>query len=219
MKHELFWIAGSPYAWRALLGLAVKGVAYESRLIQGSEREHKQDWFLAMNPRGKVPVLKHGDTVVYESLAILAYLDALYPDPPLFGRTPEERAAIFRRYSEVDHYFRAAVSDVTLPVFFGGLDEKAEEVKAAALRVAEELARYESMLEAAPFLAGETISAADLALYPDLRLLGRALLRKEVAALGLPIADLDTRYPATKDWTARIEALPGFEATYPPHWR
>lgn len=94
MTYEIYWISGSPYAWRALLGLAIKGVDYQSRILQASEREHKAPWFLHMNPRGKVPVLKDGDTVVYESLAILAYLDVKHPEPPLFGATPEETARI-----------------------------------------------------------------------------------------------------------------------------
>ncbi len=45
---------------------------------------------LELNPRGKVPTLKDGDFAVYESIAIMAYLDRKYTEPPLFGETPEE---------------------------------------------------------------------------------------------------------------------------------
>jgi len=47
---------------------------------------------LALNFRGRVPILKDGDYVVFESLAVLYYLDLKYPDPPIFGHSPEEPA-------------------------------------------------------------------------------------------------------------------------------
>ena len=96
MAIEVFWGSGSPYAWRVLLALEHKRLPYVSHLLQFSKQEHKSPQMLALNPRGRVPVLKDGDYVCFESLAILYYLDLKSPQPPIFGRTPEEAGTIMR---------------------------------------------------------------------------------------------------------------------------
>ena len=70
MALEFYWGSGSPYSWRVLLALEYKGVPYESHVLQFSKQEHKSPQMLRMNPRGRVPVLRDADFVVYESLAI-----------------------------------------------------------------------------------------------------------------------------------------------------
>ena len=90
MALEIWWGSGSPYSWRALLALEYKQLSYVSHLVQFAKQEHKAPALLKMNPRGRVPVLKDGDYVCFESLAILQYLDRKYPQPPLFGHTAEE---------------------------------------------------------------------------------------------------------------------------------
>ncbi len=82
MAIELYWGSGSPYSWRVLLALEYKRLAYDSHLLQFSKQEHKSPQMLRMNPRGRVPVLKDGDYVVFESLACLLYLDRKYPELP-----------------------------------------------------------------------------------------------------------------------------------------
>ena len=94
MAIEIYWGSGSPYSWRVLLALAYKRLAYDSHLLQFSKQEHKSPQLLRMNPRGRVPVLKDGDYVVFESLACLLYLDRKYPDYPLFGTSAEEAGTI-----------------------------------------------------------------------------------------------------------------------------
>src|SRR5436309_2204816 len=104
MAYELYWGSGGPYSWRVLLAFTIKGVPFESKLVQFSRGDHKTAEFLAMNPRGRVPVLKDGDRVIYESVAILSYIEALHPTPPLFGETAAQTAAIWQVVSEVDAY-------------------------------------------------------------------------------------------------------------------
>jgi len=65
-------------------------------------------------------------------------------------------------------------------------------------------------------LCGQEISAADLAIYPFLARVGG---KNEVKSLGLGMLLLEARYPKLAAWTERVEALPGYERTYPPHWR
>lgn len=61
MNHELFWISGSPYAWRVQLALGYKGVPYASHRMDSGKQANRSPAFLELNPRGKVPVLKTGD--------------------------------------------------------------------------------------------------------------------------------------------------------------
>src|SRR3990167_406403 len=104
MALELYWGSGSPFAWRVLLTLEVKRLKYESKLLEFSKEDHKSPGYLKLNPRGKVPTLKDGDFVLYESLAIVAYLDRKYPEPPIFGTTAQETGLIWRSISETEAY-------------------------------------------------------------------------------------------------------------------
>src|SRR3954471_21470744 len=90
MALELWWGSGSPYSWRALLALEYKQLQFTSHQVQFAKQEHKSPQMLQMNPRGRVPVLKDGDYVCYESLAILEYLDRKYPERSIYGASAEE---------------------------------------------------------------------------------------------------------------------------------
>ena len=94
MTIDVYWGSGSPYSWRVLLALEHKGLEYRSHLLQIALQEQKSPHMLAMNPRGRVPTLKDGDYVVFESLAVMYYLERKYPAKPLFGNSPEEGAVI-----------------------------------------------------------------------------------------------------------------------------
>ena len=92
------------------LVLEHKRLHYVSHLLEFSRQEQKSPHMLKLNPRGQLPVLKDGDYVCFESLAILYYLDLKYPDPPLFGRTPEEAGTIMRVICEFQANVGAATS-------------------------------------------------------------------------------------------------------------
>lgn len=219
MAYELYWISGSPYAWKALLALEIKGVEYASKLVKVSEQEHKQPWFLEMNPRGKVPVLKVGDKCLYETHAILAYLEAEHPEPSLFGASLDETTLIWRLVSEVDAYFAPAVVDLVRPVLFVGSDELTDEIRAAAEAIHKELKGFERELASGKdMLAGDVVSAADIALYPFLMLVLRAAKKIAPDQDSLGFLPFDETYPALASWMTRIEELPGCENTYPQHW-
>jgi glutathione S-transferase len=98
MSLTIYWGSGSPVSWRALLALAIKELPYESHQLQLSEKEHRSEAFLALSPRGTFPILRDGDHVVRESLAILNYLEVLHPEPPLLGSRPSEVFKIRRHW-------------------------------------------------------------------------------------------------------------------------
>jgi glutathione S-transferase len=219
MAIDIYWGSGSPYSWRVLLALEYKRIPYRSHLLQFSKQEHKSPQMLRLNPRGRVPVLKDGEFVCYESLAILTYLERKFPDPPLFGSTPEEAATIMRVICEYQAYAEDHLNKLISIVFFQGLEGRVEEASKAVQAVAKEARTIEGRLTASSWLVGETFSAADAVIFPGIQLLLRALERREAEQLRARFVPLDAHFPAIAAWVRRIENLPGYDRTYPPHWR
>ena len=219
MALELWWGSGSPYSWRALLALEYKKLPYESHLVQFAKQEHKSPQLLQMNPRGRVPVLKDGDYVCFESLAIIQYLDRKYPDPPLFGHSAEESGTIMRVICEYQGYVEEHIMKVIYAILFQGAEGHSDEIARAMLLVASEAGTIEKRLSQSSWLVGEEFSAADVVIFPGIQMLLRALDRREAQDLRGRLLPLETNYPAIAAWIARIEALPGYDRTYPPHWR
>ncbi len=219
MAIELYWGSGSPFAWRVMLTLEVKGLAYESKLLEMSKGEHKTPAYLQLNPRGKVPTLKDGEFVLNESLAIMSYLDRKYPDPQLFGKTPEETGAIWRILMECETSLVRATEKVVRPIFFGqGLD-KVEEIQQSAQTVRQEFKLLDERLANRAWFVGEVVSAADIGVFPMIQLFLRAASKDAAQPFNLGLLPLAQTYPDLAAWTKRIEALPNYQRTYPPHWR
>ena len=219
MALELYWGSGSPYSWRVQLALEYKRLPYESHLLDFSRQEHKSAQMLRMNPRGRVPVLRDGDFVVFESLACLSYLDRKYPEPPLFGRTPEETGTITRVICEYQAYAETHLMQLVYAVFFENMDERAEEVARATQLVAGEARTLEARLSTSDWLVGEHVSAADMVVFPGIMLLLRAMEKREAGDLRSRFLPMETTYPAIARWIQRMGSLPGYDRTVPPHWR
>ena len=219
MELEVFWISGSPFSWRVLLTLEVKRLSYTSRLLEVSKGDLKKPEYLKLNPRGKVPTLKDGDFVLGESLAIMTYLDRKHPAPPLFGANAQETARIWRLISEYFSYLDGPANRIIAPIYFGKVAEKREDIRAAVPAAHAELERLEGALGGSPWFNGEAICAADISIYPFLKSLLRAAGKDTAAALDLGLQPFDVGYPRLAAWLQRIEHIPGYEKTYPPHWR
>jgi glutathione S-transferase len=149
----------------------------------------------------------------------MAYLDRKYPDPPLFGRTPEETGLIWRALAECESYMVSAGDKVVRPIFFGkGLDN-VEEIEQAAQSLRHELKMIDERLARARWLVGDNISAADIGVFPLVQLLLRAASKEAARPFNLGVDPLAQTFPNVAAWVQRIEALPNYPRTYPPHWR
>lgn len=221
MAIEVFWGSGSPFAWRVLLALEHKRLSYTGHLLQFSKQEHKSPQMLALNPRGRVPVLKDGDYVCFESLAILYYLDRKYPQPPIFGRTPEEAGTIMRVICEYQAYIEPNVTKIARAIFLDkdAADLGGDEITAAMHAVASEARTIEGRLSKSDWIVGDSYSAVDMVIFPGIQLLKRALEKPQAAALSSRFMPVEVHYPALGRWLARVAAQPGYERSYPPHWR
>lgn len=90
----------SSASWRVRIGLALKGLAFEQRPHNLRLGEQSSPDYLRLNPQGFVPALEIDGTTLTQSMAILDYLDARHPLPPLLGDTAEETAKI-RAFAQV----------------------------------------------------------------------------------------------------------------------
>ena len=219
MAIEVFWGSGSPFAWRVLLALEYKRLPYVSHLLQFSKQEHKSPQMLALNPRGRVPVLKDGAYVCFESLAILYYLDLKYRQPPIFGSTPEEAGTIMRVICEYQAYIEPPLTSILRGILFGNADLASDEITAAMHAVASEARTIEGRLSKSDWIVGDSCSAVDMVVFPGIQLLLRALAKPQARELSSRFMPVEVNYPALGRWLARVAALPGYERTYPPHWR
>jgi len=91
----LYDCATAPSPRRARILLAEKGVAHETVQVDLRNNEQLGDAFRKINPQCTVPVLRTDDGLLLtDNAAIAAWLEARYPEPPLLGRTPQEKAEI-----------------------------------------------------------------------------------------------------------------------------
>jgi len=96
---------------------------------------------------------------------------------------------------------------------------RAEEITRAMHIVGGEARTIEGRLSTSDWLVGAELSAADLAVFPGIMLLRRALEKREAGELRSRFLPMETTYPALARWIGRVENLPGYDRTYPPHWR
>ncbi len=217
-------VSGAPRAWRVLLGLTFKGLPYDIRYLEASKGEHKSPDFLKLNPRGTVPVMQDGAITVRDSVGCLAWLDAAYPEKPLFGHTLTETAEIWQTTLECCDYLRAAGNGLLFsilvenkPLPASGTDERnALDTSARAMHA--EFSFLESLLRGRNFLTGNGPTAADAVAFPEVRLVERAVDKKPDIMDALGFSDTDNHYPHVAAWKARINALPGYSKTAPRHW-
>ena len=212
MALTFYCASGSPYAWRVWLALEHKGVSYALKMLSFDAGDLEKPEFAALNPRQRVPVLVDDGFALYESAAIVEYLEDKWPDKPrLFSADVRQRALERRMVREADAYFAPTEERLADAVLFTPAERKSEDRIAARIAdVNAELARWETTI-AGDHLAGP-ISAADFTLYPQaalaLRVAGRA---------GRKPADLVG--PKVGAWMRRMEAMPLTQKTWPPHWR
>jgi glutathione S-transferase len=215
MAIEFYHGHGSPYSWRVWLALELKKIPYELRVLSFQDKDTQKPEFVAINPRHVVPTIVDDGFALWESVVILEYLDERFPQAPkLYPGDARERARIRRLVREAEeHIDRKGIDPITDELFWkeGAAPDmaKVEEWKA---KVATELAIYAGELRG-DYLAGDHVTAADLVLYPMIGYAKRITFRK-------PETKLTEALPARLSaWAARIESLPFFDKTFPPHWR
>ena len=205
--------SGSPYAWKVWLVLEHKQIPYEFRLMSFDRGDLKTPEFRAVNPRGQVPTILHDGFALWESMAIVEYLEEQYPQKPLLPKDARSRAVVRRLMLEADNHLYGAGEDFFETTLFRSSErpEDPAAIAAAQDKVLVELNRWESLLSGEYFV-GE-LSLADFTVYPYARMLRRIDERQPKNGLGQRMP------PRLSAWMQRVEALPYYAKTIPPHWQ
>lgn len=199
-------IPGSPFGRAVLATLEEKGAAY--RLTPVAPGMFRSPEHLARHPFGRVPVLEHDGFSLYETQAILRYLDRVLPTPALTPADPEAAARMDQVMNVNDWYLFHGVGNVigfhrvVAPRLLGLAPD--ETVIAAAMpkahAVFDELAR---LLGDKPHFGGADPSLADLLVAPQIDFFAET---PEWTALGAPRKNLAA-------WLERMNARPSLRAT------
>ena len=158
----------APNPRRVRIFAAEKGIDLSSKEVSIPKREQKAPEYVAKNPRGQTPILELDDgTVIAESVAIMRYLEAEQPDPPLFGTTAREIAEIEMWNRRVEMILMPAIAAVwvhTHPFTAALPGRNVEWGESNRPRVAEGMRFFDGSLEGREYLAGSVFSAADILL-------------------------------------------------------
>ncbi|GAB2872951.1 glutathione S-transferase [Paraburkholderia jirisanensis] len=191
MKLYSFKLSG--HSHRVRLFLSLLAIPYEHVEVDLATREQKSPEHLRLNPLGQVPVLADGDVVLADSTAILVYLAKKYAPAGWLPDTPAEAARVQRWLSIASGEITYGLAAARLITLFGAA-RNAEEVTGRSHAI---LAVLDAELAQTDWLAGSTVTIADIAAYSYV---DRA-----------PEGNVDrSRYSNVSRWLRRVEALPGF---------
>jgi glutathione S-transferase len=212
MALTLYYMSGSPYAWRAWLALEHKGIPYELKTLSYDAGDFKQPEFADLTPRRKVPVIVDGGFVLSESAAILEYLEDKQPEPRLFSTDIRQRAVQRRLVREADAYLSPALEEFADATLFATPESRSpERIAAAGTEIKRELALWEQAISG-DYLAG-ALSAVDLTVFPQLALIER------IGGRNPGVLPADLIGPRVRGWLDRMGTLPIVRKTWPPHWK
>jgi glutathione S-transferase len=186
-----FELSGNCHKVRLLLSLL--GLTYKSHLLNGAEREQKSESHLAKNPFGLVPILKDNDFIIRDSQAILVYLARAYGKRDWFPDNPIHAAQVTAWLSTAANEVARGPNALRLHYKFGRKIDVDE-----ATAITENLLRIlDHHLRNHEWLATDTITIADIAIYPYIALANEGRVDDE------PFNNIH-------NWMKKIEALPGF---------
>jgi glutathione S-transferase len=164
-------VPGSPYLRSALLGLEERGVPYRLAVLpMGGSRSPEH---LKRQPFGRIPVLEHGDFCLYETQAILRYADTLGSGPSLVPQDPRAAARMNQIVGIVDWYVFPSISvgvtaERLMSQFFWGRPADEANIAQALPAARTCIGELERLKGTSEFMAGDSVSIADLMLVPHL---------------------------------------------------
>jgi glutathione S-transferase len=202
----IYSIPGSPFGRAVLAALAEKGAGF--RLVPVPPQELKAPVHLARHPFGRVPVIEHDGFMLYETQAILRYLDRVFANPSLTPADPRTAARMDQIMNIADWYlFNGTANVIAFQRIVGpklmGLTPDEAAIAEAMPRGHVVVAALAQLLGDKAFLTGDALTLADLLVATQLDFL--AMTPEWTALAG--------DKPALNAWLERMQARPSFEAT------
>jgi glutathione S-transferase len=167
-RITLYTAAPSQNAVRPEIALLEKGISFEKVEVNLFGGEHKQPAYGEITPRRQVPTLVYGEgdkaITLYESVAIIQFIDDIYPEPPLMPPVsePAMRAKALVRLAEFQQ--KLDPKNIFGSVIFRG--QTREQLGERVDALLEELPRWDAYVGDGPFLCGEQFTLADIAVFP-----------------------------------------------------
>ena len=198
-------VPGSPYVRAALLTLEEKGAPY--KLAAMAPGTLKQEPHLSRHPFGRIPAFEHDGWILYETRAIMRYVDAVVPGARLQPEEPRAAARMDQLMNITDWYLMPQVSAtitfnrVVAPRFNRPVDE--EKVLQAVPNARMCIGEIARLLDGQPWMAGDALSLADLLLAPHLSMFAQAPESGQILR----------EHDNLTAWLVRIEARPSMQAT------
>lgn len=191
----------SPRAFKVLFAAEQAGIDFETRHVDFRAGAHRSEAFRQLNPNQRMPVLEHDGFVLWESNAILEYLDALSGTGATLPVAPAARAALTRwLYWDMAHWdwvwCDLIFERLAKPVLGLGVADPAT-VARCLKGFHSAAAVLQDCLSRQPFVGGESFTVADLALGSP---------TCHAARVELPVSD----YPALASWLGRVQSLPAW---------
>lgn len=163
----------SLFSWKIAIALDEKGIVHEREFVAFTQErgyDPKHPAVLAANPRRQVPVLVDGDLALFDSTVIFEYLEELYPDPPLYPVTPQERARCRLLEVDADEILFAPVRKLLFrtepPHADAGVHAgQVRDAEAAEPEIAARFADLDGRLAGRRFFCGDMVTVADIAMF------------------------------------------------------
>jgi|SRR5271167_215665 len=199
-------IPGSPFGRAVLLALEEKSARY--RLAPVAPGNFQTPEHLARHPFGRVPVLDHGDVRLYETQAILRYVDRVLPIPVLTPADLRSAGRMDQLMNINDWYLFQGVANVIgfqriVGPRLRGLTPDEAAISAAMPKARTVFAELAHQLDGNAFFAGDSISLADLILAPQLDFLSQTPEWEPLTA----------NNPNLRSWLDRMNSRPSMRAT------
>ena len=191
----------STFSRRVQIALLEKNIPAESITVDMAAGKHKQPDYLALNPYGRVPTLVDGEFVLYESTAILNYLEAKYPNPSLVPSGAQARALADMHMKLCDLQFSRQTATIIFPKRFLPKERWDEKAMAQAKgEIEKQVSILEQTLKDRDYLVANQFTLADLCYIPFIDFFGLM----EV-----------TPPPGVAAWTKRLLDRPSARQTKP----
>jgi glutathione S-transferase len=157
----------STFARRVQIALKEKDIPCEQVFVDLAARKHREPEYLALNPYSRVPTLVDGDLVLYESTAILNYLEALYPQPALVPPDAKGRALVDMHMKLCDLQFTRQAGTIIFPKRFLPKERWDEKLFAhMRLDIDKHLAILDRQLAGNAYLVGNEYSLVEVCYTP-----------------------------------------------------
>lgn len=201
MALKLHYHPLSTYSRRVLIALREKTIPFEPVVVDMESRKHRDPAYLALNPYGRVPTLEDQGFVLYESTAILNYLEAIHPSPALVPADLRERARVDMHMKLCDLQMTRQAGTIIFPKRFLPKDRwNLSAMSSAKAEIEKHLGILAAELRGKTYLVAERFTLADLCYLPFLEF--------------LPLMEIEAP-PSVAAWVERLLAHPSAQDTRP----